>query len=123
MLVGVGCHAGVMAGTAGGGLRRRMNAELARAGKAAGKRLEWDAVEREVLSRAAAIADRAEQLQAAFETSLAEADVGLAVKLSAELRLADRAVTELVSKLNPGLQPKKSERHQRAAHARWGVSV
>ena len=105
-----------------------MNAELARAGKAAGKRLEWDAVERETLSRAAAIADRAEQLQAAYEDVLAGGgggggDVSLALKLAAELRLADRAVTELVARLNPGLQPKKSERHQRAAHARWAVSV
>jgi len=113
-----------MAGTAGGGLRRRMNAELARAGTAAGKRLQWDAVEREVLSRAAAIADRAEQLQAAYEDALAGGgDVSLALKLAAELRLADRAVTELVARLNPGLQPKKSERHQRAANARWAVSV
>jgi hypothetical protein len=112
-----------MALSAGAALRRRMNAELARAAKIENKRLEWTATEKETLARACAIADRAEQLAAVFEASLAESDIGTATRVAAELRLADRAVIELVSKLNPGLSPKKSERHQRAAHARWAVSV
>lgn len=101
-------------------MRRRMNAELVRVGKLEGKKLVWDATERETLARAAGIADRAERLAAVFEASLAESDIGTATRVAAELRLADRAVLELIStKLNPGLTPKKSERHRRAAQARW----
>jgi hypothetical protein len=41
------------------------------------------------------------------------------VKLSAELRLLDKAVVDFVNAVNPDVGPAKSVRHQRAVRARW----
>lgn len=82
----------------------------------------WDEAETVALERAGETADRAERVRKLLDTELRKDDpnAALYVKLSAELRALDRLVVDLVAKLNPsGEGPAKSERHQRAANARW----
>jgi hypothetical protein len=50
---------------------------------------------------------------------MAAGETALAVKVSAELRGCERAVIDAVGKVNAGLGPAKSARHQRAARSRW----
>jgi hypothetical protein len=84
--------------------------------------LEWTEQELVALESACSTADRAEVIQAVFDTERAgEARASLLVKLSAEKRSLDRQVVDLLAKVNPGLGGAVSERHQKASRARWGV--
>ena len=104
----------------GGRLRARMDEALARAGRDAGQSLEWSEVELQALEVAAETADRALVLQGLLEEELAGENRPMAVvKLSAELRLLDKAVLDVLGRVNVGPGVAKSERHVRAARSRW----
>jgi hypothetical protein len=105
--------------TAGEELRARMDAALASAGQDAGAALEWSETELHHLDAAARCADRIELLQARLGDAMAEEDPSAAVKLSAELRMLDKAVGDHLGKVQVGAGEAKSERHQRAVNARW----
>lgn len=112
--------------TAGALLRLDMDAALQRASDALGQPpdqpLEWTEQEATALDAACTAADRSEVLHAAFELEMAgEKRPSVLVKLSAELRALDRQVVDMLAKVNPGLGPGVSERHQRASRARWGA--
>lgn len=84
--------------------------------------LQWDEREADALTRACATADRVETLQRAFDAEQdGEARPAVLAKLSSELRALDRQVVDLLGRLNPGVGLAKSERHQRAAGARWAL--
>lgn len=106
--------------TAGQQLRASLDAALEHASREAGKALEWSEQEQLTITRAADTADRAEVLRGRFDHLEAnDGSENALVKVSAELRLLDRQVVDLVARVHPGLGNAKSERHQRAAHARW----
>ena len=69
-------------------------------------------------------ADRADQLPAVWATLVGgNVSPTALANLAAELRLTERSVVDLCARLNIGLGPvAKSERHQRAAAARWNRS-
>ncbi|MBP1054420.1 hypothetical protein J6397_30185 [Rhodococcus qingshengii] len=85
------------------------------------KGLEWTELELFALDRAASAADRAERVQKLLDTEInGEARPAVVVKLSAELRLLERQVVDMVAKLNPsGVGSAKSPRHVHAAKTRW----
>jgi len=108
--------------TAGVRLRAGLDAALARAGKELGRTLEWDERELLTLGTAAQVADRAEVLREMFADEQAgKARPTILVKISAELRMCDRQVVDLVTRINPGVGVAKSERHVRAARHRWDM--
>ena len=110
-----------MSESAGDALRADMAEALARASKDLGQNLEWSEREVDIIGRAGSTADRAEELREVYAAERAGEDrATVSVKLSAELRALDRQVVDLVARVNAGLGPPKSERHQRAARARWG---
>lgn len=105
---------------AGARLRFDLDRALDRAGREIGQNLEWSEQESLVIDRAAAAADRGAVLAKLWKRELAgAADPAVLVKLSAELRACERAVVDLVARVNPGVGPAKSERHVRAARSRW----
>jgi len=90
---------------------------------ALGDGLEWSEAEQITLGLLRTQADNAATLQA-----LLDAEVGadatrprLVAELAAELRLHQQAIAKFVAALPTDETPVKSERHQRAAQARWGV--
>ncbi|MEU6184539.1 hypothetical protein [Nocardia sp. NPDC047038] len=95
-------------------LRRRMDAALAPGH-------EWTEQEQEYLTLAGQAADRAVVIQAQLDAELAREDPrpNSVVRLSAELRALERAQGDYVARLNPTVDPPKSERHRRAALSRW----
>ncbi len=96
-------------------LRKRLDAQLVAP-------LEWTEAESEYITLAGHAADRASVVQGLLDAELAaeEPRAVLVVKLSAELRLLERQQATLISMLNPdGEGTAKSERHRRAARARW----
>jgi hypothetical protein len=106
--------------SAGVKLRREMEAALRRGSP--DQSLEWTEQESVALVAACSTADRAEVIQAAFDAERSgDARAALLVKLSAEKRALDRQVVDLLAKVNPGLGPGVSERHQKASRARWGA--
>jgi hypothetical protein len=112
--------------SAGQRLRADMDSALQRAsvamGQPADQPLEWTEQEQVALVAACSAADRAEVLQEGFAAEMAsEKRPTVLVKLSAEIRSLDRQVVDLLAKLNPGLGPAVSERHQQASRKRWGV--
>lgn len=112
--------------SAGERLRADMDAALQRAsdalGQPADEPLEWTEQELVALEAACGAADRAEILDAAFAAEIGgEKRSSVLVKLSAEVRALDRQVVDLLAKVNPGLGPGLSERHQKASRARWGA--
>lgn len=109
--------------TAGRRLREEMDAALERARvELREPGLQWDEREADALARACVTADRVETLQQAFDTELSgDARPAVLAKLSSELRALDRQVVDLLGRLNPGVGAAKSERHQRAAGARWAL--
>lgn len=111
--------------TAGRRLRAEVDAMLDRARVELGEPdLSWDERESDALTRACATADRVEVLQRAFDAEVGgEGRPAVLAKISAEMRALDRQVVDLVAKLNPGVGPAKSERHQRAAQSRWTPKV
>ncbi|MED5813870.1 hypothetical protein VST63_16040 [Mycolicibacterium sp. 050232] len=109
---------------AGRRLRWDMDQALAEAGRELGTKLEWSEHEQQVIDRAATAADRSEQLGRLWKAELAdEARAGVLVKIAAEQRAQDRAVIDLISRVNPGIGAAKSDRHTRAAQSRWGRSA
>lgn len=109
--------------TAGRRLREEMDSALERARVELGEPgLQWDEREADALTRACGTAERAESLQAVFDAEQAgDASPAVLAKVSAELRALDRQVVDLLGRLNPGVGAAKSERHQRAASARWAL--
>jgi hypothetical protein len=105
---------------AGRELRAALDEALAAASAEIGGRLEWSEQERLILDRAAAAADRLEELGRVYAEKLAAgAEPGTLVKLSAELRACERAAVDLVGKIHVGVGAAKSERHVKAASSRW----
>jgi hypothetical protein len=103
-------------------VRASLDAALERASRELpeGQALEWSEQEALTIDRACAAADRGEQLQRIYDAQLAAgAEPGVLVKLSAELRLCERAVVDLVARINAGVGPAKSARRVASARARW----
>lgn len=107
--------------TAGRRLAAEMDACLGRAREELGEPgLVWDERESDALARACATADRCEVLVKVFDAEHGgECRPAVLAKLSGEIRALDRQVVDLLGRLNPGVGAAKSERHQRAAGARW----
>lgn len=106
--------------SAGAELRKMLDDALERQSKAIGRPLEWSEDELTMLDAACNAANRAEDLRGFYADERAgERRATVLVKISAELRMLDRQVVELVARLNVGVGPAKSARHQRAADARW----
>jgi hypothetical protein len=102
-------------------LRADMDAALARAARDLGTPLEWSEIERHTLALAATAADRYEELRRLWvaELNRPEPRATSAANLAGELRLTEKAVVDLLMRVNLGTGPAKSERHQRAARSRW----
>jgi hypothetical protein len=101
-------------------LRRQFDEALDRASKQLGQRLQWTEHEEQALAAACDAADRRDQLQQVYEDELAgEARPAQLIKLSSEMRLLNKAVADLLGRVQVGPGPAKSERHQRAVNARW----
>jgi hypothetical protein len=85
--------------------------------------LEWSEQELVALEAACAAADRSEALGEMFASEQRNKPPmpALLVKLSAEMRALDRQVVDLLGKVNPGLEPAVSARHQKASRERWGA--
>lgn len=109
-----------MAVSTGQRLRADVDKALEAAGRDLGKTLEWSELELDVIERAVATADRADDLRAVFAAEQSgEARPTVLVSLSGELRLLDKAVVDLLARLEFGPGKAKSDRHQRAANYRW----
>ena len=109
-----------MAVSAGQRIRADVDRALVAAGRDLGKTLEWSELERDVIDRAASTADRAEVVRAVFDAEReSDARPTVMVSLSGELRLLDKTVVDLLSRLEFGTGKAKSDRHQRAANYRW----
>ncbi|SUA02954.1 Uncharacterised protein [Mycolicibacterium fortuitum] len=109
---------------AGRRLRWDMDQAQAEAGRETGQILEWSEHEQQIIDRAATAADRSEQLGRLWKQELAgEARASVLVKIAAEQRAQDRAVIDLISRVNPGVGVARSERHTRAARSRWDRSA
>ena len=107
-------------GTAGARLRASLDAALAYASREHGHALEFSEIERLIIDSAADAADRAEVLDQLLDAELAgKADPGVLVRLSAEHRANVKQSLDFVARVNVGPGKAKSERHQRAAGARW----
>lgn len=107
-------------GAAGDALRARMDEALRRAGEDAGHRLVWTAHEAEALDAAARCADRRAELQAVYDELLAARDsLSVLTKLAAEIRACDMAAATHLARVAVTLPGVKSQRHVRAAAARW----
>jgi hypothetical protein len=107
--------------SAGQQLRADMDAALARAGRDLGTELEFSDVEKHTLARAASAADRCEQIRRLWQAELdrPEPRATSAANLAGELRLTEKAVVDLLTRVTLGTGPAKSDRHQRAARSRW----
>ena len=106
--------------TAGVRLREDLDKALAAAARQQGRALEWD--EREVLTleMAAEAADRCVELRALLATVLASPRLtpNATAALAGELRLTEKAVIDLIGKVNIGTGHVKSARHVAAGQAR-----
>ena len=98
--------------TAGHRLRDRFDHALDRTSKQLGKRLVWDEQELEALTAAASAADRCDELQRVYRDELAgDRRPAMLVKLSAEMRLLERAVGDHLGGAghkrlaDPGIEP------------------
>ncbi|WKG03066.1 hypothetical protein [Mycolicibacterium sp. HK-90] len=109
---------------AGRRLRWDMDQAKAAASLELNTKLEWSEHEAQIIDRAATAADRSEAFGKLWKAELAgEARAGVLVKIAAEQRAQDRAVIDLISRVNPGLGTAKSDRHARAAQSRWDRSA
>lgn len=101
--------------TAGQKLRARLDAALAERGAG----WEWTSYDLEVIESAARHADRADQLQAAYDEELAgQRRASSLARLASEVRHQERRVIELTAQVLSEEVP-KSARHQAAVNARW----
>jgi hypothetical protein len=106
--------------SAGQKLRAELDAGLAHAARESGEPLEWSEAELVTVGHAVAAADRLEELRALWDAELAgETRATVAIKMSAEARLCERHIVDLVARLSFGPERAKSERHVRAARSRW----
>ncbi|WP_245008686.1 hypothetical protein [Mycolicibacterium farcinogenes] len=106
---------------AGRRLRWDMDQARAEASRELNTKLEWSEHEQQIIDRAVTAADRSEALGRLWKQELdGGASASVLVKIAAEQRAQDRAVIDLISRVNPGLGTAKSERHARAAQPRWG---
>jgi hypothetical protein len=106
--------------TAGQRLRETFDQALDRVSQRLGKRMAWDEHELEALSAAASAANRRDELQQVYRDQLAgDGGPAILVKLSAEMRMLDKAVADHLGRVRIGPGVAKSERHQRAVNARW----
>jgi hypothetical protein len=106
--------------TAGGRLMADLDAALAEASANLGKPLTWDEHEQHEIAAAARAANRCEILQQQLDAEVAgENRPDVVVKLSAEMRLLDKAITDHLGHVHIGPVVAKSQRHQRAVNARW----
>ena len=106
--------------TAGGRLMADLDAALAEASANLGKPLTWDEHEQHEIAAAARAANRCEILQQQLDAEVAgENRLDVVVKLSAEMRLLDKAITDHLEHVHIGPVVAKSQRHQRAVNARW----
>jgi hypothetical protein len=106
--------------SAGGRLIAELDAALAEASRNLGKPLAWDEHEKQEIAAAARAANRREILQAQLDAEVAgENRPEVAVKLSAEMRLLDKSITDHLGRVHIGPGAAKSPRHQRAVNARW----
>lgn len=99
-----------------------LDEQLAFAGQERGEVLEWSAQERFQLDLLAGEIDRTVDLEALY-ASCGDDEVGLRVKLSAELRLLRQSVARMVRALKTELPERPSpasRKARRAANARWG---
>ncbi|QZH66926.1 hypothetical protein K6L26_04375 [Mycolicibacterium farcinogenes] len=98
-----------------------MDQARAEASRELNTKLEWSEHEQQIIDRAVTAADRSEALGRLWKQELdGGASASVLVKIAAEQRAQDRAVIDLISRVNPGLGTAKSERHARAAQPRWG---
>jgi hypothetical protein len=108
--------------SAGQRLREDLDTALAVAARKEGHAsLEFTEVEQVTISMAAAAADRVEVLRALLVTVLASAKSSAhsSATLAGEIRLTERAVVDLVGKVDVGTGHVKSPRHVAAGRARW----
>ncbi|UUO01692.1 hypothetical protein M4D79_25525 [Mycolicibacterium novocastrense] len=106
--------------TAGQRLRDSFDRALDRASKQLDMRLMWEEHELAALLAAASAADRRDELQRVYRDELAgDRRPTMLVKLSAEMRLLDKAIGDHLGHVRIGPGVAKSERHQRAVNARW----
>lgn len=104
----------------GQALRRTFDDALAAASVRLGKKLSWDEHEVNALSAATRAADRRAQLQKVYDAELTgQARPTTLVRLSAEMRMLEKATADHLGRVRIGPGVAKSERHQRAASARW----
>lgn len=107
-------------GSAGGRLIAELDAALAEASRNLGKPLAWDEHERQEIAAAARAVNRREILQSQLDAEVADQNrPEVIVKISAEMRLLDKAVSDHLGRVNIGPGVAKSQRHQRAGNARW----
>ena len=87
----------------------------------------WSASEKAVCNLIADTADLVETLKAllAVEVARPEPAAHRCCELAGEIRQAQAAIAKMIASLDPEMtREPKSERHQRAAYARWnGVGV
>ena len=106
--------------TAGGRLIADLEAAWAEAAANLGKPLSWDEHEQREIAAAARAANRCEILQQQLDAEVdGENRPEVVVKLSAEMRLLDKAITDHLGRVHIGPGVAKSQRHQRAVNARW----
>lgn len=106
--------------SAGGRLMADLDAALAEASASLGKPLSWDEHERHEIQAAARAANRREILQQQLDAEVADDNrPEVVVKLSAEMRLLDKAITDHLGRVHIGPGAAKSQRHRRAVNALW----
>jgi hypothetical protein len=99
-----------------------LDAELASAAKATGRELVWSAQEQDIISMLGAAVDRRVELSAQYEQCKDRKDLGVRIKLAAELRLLEGSISRLhrqVSTEIPQPMSVTSLKAQRAARFRW----
>lgn len=109
--------------TAGQQLRAQYDQALQRASRECGRALEWTEAEAVALTHAIECAERADQVRALLDRELArpEPRATNVTKLSAEVRLLNRAQMDYLWRLNTGVGQSKSPQHQAAGRRRWEV--
>jgi len=96
--------------------------ELASASKATGRELVWSAQELDLIEMLGAAVDRRVELSEQYEQCRDRKDLGVRVKLAAELRLLEGSISRLHRQISTEVpQPMSltSRKAQAAANARW----
>lgn len=96
---------------------RDLNAELQASSAASGLPLEWSATEQVLIDQILDGIDRKSDLAVAYAAAADEPK--LRIKLSVEMRLLEQAVARLLKMVSTEPAPQKSQKHVRAARARW----